>query len=227
MSGDVVFTLQNVNKSYPMGEEEVHALRNVNLIARKGDFIAVMGPSGSGKSTLMNILGLLDQPDSGSYNLNDMEVGSLDDDERSRLRNQTIGFVFQSFNLLPRATALRNVILPLTYRHNRASERTVLADKALKTVGLDGRKHHLPNQLSGGERQRVAIARALVSSPSLILADEPTGNLDSRTSQDILDMLHQLAEKGQTVIMVTHDPQLSRRATRIITMLDGAIQDEE
>lgn len=223
MSEEIVIRLSGVNKRYMMGAEEVNALRDIDLVVHRGDFIAVMGPSGSGKSTLMNILGLLDTPDNGTYLLNGTEVSTLDDNERSRLRNRTIGFIFQNFNLLPRASALRNVMLPLSYRKVTESERIHSATTALEVIGLEKRIKHLPSQLSGGESQRVAIARALVGLPSVILADEPTGNLDSRTSQEIIQILSDLAEKGQTVIMVTHDSELGGHADRIIRMLDGSI----
>ena len=221
----VVISLKNVHKRYPMGSTVVHALKAVDLTIDHGDFVAVMGPSGSGKSTLMNILGLLDRPDSGSYLLEDQEVGSLDDDRRSYIRNRMIGFIFQSFNLLPRATSLRNVMLPLMYRRISDRNRQESAANALEAVGLGGRKDHMPTQLSGGECQRVAIARALVGNPSVIMADEPTGNLDSRTGEEILEVLTDLVKQGQTVIMVTHDPRLAGRANRIINMLDGAITE--
>lgn len=206
-----------------MGESKLHALCKVNLEVRKGEFLAVMGPSGSGKSTLMNIIGLLDYPDSGEYFLGNTEASSLDDNVRSDLRNKTIGFIFQNFNLLPRATALRNVMLPLSYRSIVNTDRISQAEKALGTVGLENRLLHRPTQLSGGERQRVAIARALVGQPSVILADEPTGNLDSQTGADILKLLIDLVESGQTVIMVTHDAQLARHAHRIVNMKDGML----
>jgi len=207
-----------------MGETTVHALRNVSLDVPRGEFLAVMGPSGSGKSTLMNIIGLLDHPDSGTYLMENVEVNLLNDNRRSDLRNQTIGFIFQNFNLIPRASALRNVILPLTYRSISNSERINQAENAIEQVGLMNRMHHLPNQLSGGEHQRVAIARALVGGPSVILADEPTGNLDSRTGEEIIQILEDLSRNGQTVIMVTHDPNLAKRADRIVKMMDGAME---
>lgn len=215
--------LIDIDKHYIMGESKLHALCKVNLEVRKGEFLAVMGPSGSGKSTLMNIIGLLDYPDSGEYFLGNTEASSLDDNVRSDLRNKTIGFIFQNFNLLPRATALRNVMLPLSYRSIVNTDRISQAEKALGTVGLENRLLHRPTQLSGGERQRVAIARALVGQPSVILADEPTGNLDSQTGADILKLLIDLVESGQTVIMVTHDAQLARHAHRIVNMKDGML----
>jgi len=209
-----------------MGSVLVHALRGVNLIVNEGDFLVVTGPSGSGKSSLMNILGLLDRPDDGNYYYKGQKVSNLDDDQRSYVRNSTIGFVFQNFNLLPRATALRNVMLPLLYRSIPDVQRNELAKEALGKVGLSERMNHVPTQLSGGEQQRVAMARALVGGPSLILADEPTGNLDTKTGQGIVELLFQLSQQGQTVIMVTHDPRLLGFADRIVSMLDGVINEE-
>lgn len=209
-----------------MGSEVVNALVDVNLAVERGDFIAVMGPSGSGKSTLMNIIGLLDRPDSGSYLLEEFEVGLLDDAKRSYFRNSMIGFIFQSFNLLPRSTTLRNVMLPLSYRGDSDGDKTEQALRSLEAVGLGHRVDHLPTQLSGGERQRVAIARALVGKPSVILADEPTGNLDSRTGDEIIAILEQLVEQGQTLIMVTHDEMLAKRAKRQLRTLDGRVTEE-
>ena len=209
-----------------MGAGSIHALKDVNLKITSGDFLSIMGPSGSGKSTLMNIIGLLDQPDQGKYFIDGEAVDSLDDDTRSEIRNRTIGFIFQNFNLLPRVTALRNVVLPLTYRTMPISERIEQAEIALKKVGLADRIHHHPNQLSGGERQRVAIARALAGSPTVILADEPTGNLDSKTGSQIMTLLENLSDEGQTVIMVTHDEEIAATADRIIRMRDGEIIQE-
>jgi putative ABC transport system ATP-binding protein len=206
-----------------MGEGSIHALNDIDLKIASGDFLSIMGPSGSGKSTLMNIIGLLDQPDQGKYLINGDSVDSLDDDTRSEIRNRTIGFIFQNFNLLPRVTALRNVMLPLIYRTMPISERIELAEITLKKVGLEDRIHHHPNQLSGGERQRVAIARALAGSPSVILADEPTGNLDSKTGAQIMKLLEKLSNEGQTVIMVTHDEEIATTADKIIRMRDGKI----
>ncbi len=209
-----------------MGSVIVQALKAVDLVVNEGDFLVVAGPSGSGKSTLMNIIGLLDRPDEGSYFLNGKDVSDLSDDERSRVRNRTIGFIFQNFNLLPRATALRNVMLPLSYRQLKESERFVRAEGALDKVGLADRTNHLPTQLSGGEQQRVAVARALASSPSVVLADEPTGNLDTKPGQEIVELLVRLSEQGQTVILVTHDPRLLEYADRIIRMLDGVASED-
>jgi len=212
-----------MEKNYPMGMTSIAALKSVNLTVRRGEFIAVMGPSGSGKSTLMNIIGLLDPPDGGQYFLEEREISALSDNQRSDLRNRTIGFIFQSFNLVPRASALRNVILPLTYRAMPSAERQDLAQAALERVGLGQRLAHHPSQMSGGERQRVAIARALVGKPSVLLADEPTGNLDSRTGEEIMGIIGELVREGQTVIMVTHDTGLARRADRTVHMKDGEL----
>jgi len=215
--------LQNIEKNYAAGESAVAALRNVSLEIAVGEFVAIMGPSGSGKSTLMNILGLLDHPDSGAYYLDGQDVSKLNDDQRSHLRNHLIGFVFQNFNLLSRADSLRNVTLPLTYRSMPDAERRRLAEESLHSVGLSSRSSHLPNQLSGGERQRVAVARALVGQPKIILADEPTGNLDRKTGDEIIVLLGDLAKSGQTVIMVTHDQHCADAADRTIRMMDGEI----
>ncbi len=226
MTSELLIQLTDIHKSYPMGSEVVNALVDVSLTVQKGDFIAVMGPSGSGKSTLMNIIGLLDRPDSGSYLLEDYEVGLLDDVKRSHFRNNMIGFIFQNFNLLPRSTTLRNVMLPLSYRSINDANKIAAAVESLESVGLGHRIDHLPTQLSGGERQRVAIARALVGNPSVILADEPTGNLDSKTGDEIIDILEQLVEQGQTLIMVTHDATIAKRAKRQLRTLDGRVTEE-
>jgi len=219
----LIIGMRDVGKHYAMGEGTITALTGVNLDVERGAFMAIMGPSGSGKSTLMNIIGLLDHSDEGSYLLEGIEVASLSDDQRSRLRNRTIGFVFQNFNLLPQASALRNVMLPLTYRPIPDAQRVMQAETALNRVGMSPRQLHRPWQLSGGERQRVAIARALVGEPAVILADEPTGNLDSHTGLDIIAILRELAQSGKCVIMVTHDTTLAKYADRIIRMLDGRI----
>lgn len=222
-----IIVLNKLNKTYYQGETPIYALRDIDLVIKQGEFLAVMGPSGSGKSTLMNVLGLLDRQDSGSYRLGGTEVAGMTDDELSQFRSCSIGFVFQNFNLLSRATALRNVILPLSYQRTPINERIDRAKAALESVGLGGRIDHYPNQLSGGECQRVAIARALVGGPSVLLADEPTGNLDSKIGAEIMEILQKLSENGMTIVMVTHDPIVAQRADRIITMLDGRIQKTE
>ena len=204
----------------------MHALDQVDLKIREGDFVAVMGPSGSGKSTLMNILGCLDTPDGGRYQLLDLEVATLSDDELSRIRNQKIGFVFQSFHLLPRMTARENVLLPLRYSEDDPTEARDRADDLLERLGLADRLDHRPNQLSGGQRQRVAIARSLINAPPLLLADEPTGNLDSRTSAEIMELFGELNRRGQTILMVTHEEEIAAHAGRLIRMRDGKIEHD-
>lgn len=213
-------------KTYRLGEMDVQALRGVSLTIETGEFVAIMGASGSGKSTLMNILGCLDVPSSGAYLLEGTDVSTLDGRRLAELRNRTIGFVFQSFNLIPRTTSRENVQLPLFYRGMPAGEQRELAARALQRVGLADRAHHHPSQLSGGQQQRVAIARALVTNPAIILADEPTGNLDSQTSRDIMDMLTQVNREGITIILVTHEEDIARYARRTILMKDGAIQSD-
>ncbi len=213
-------------KSYPMQAEEVHALRGVDLDVERGEYAAIMGPSGSGKSTLMNLLGCLDTPTKGTYRLNGREVSAMDDDELAHVRNREIGFVFQTFHLLPRASALRNVELPLVYRGVRSEERSERARKALESVDLGDRLGHRPNELSGGQRQRVAIARALVNQPSIVLADEPTGNLDSATGEEILGIFNELNRRGNTLLVVTHEEDIAARANRVIRLKDGRIEKD-
>jgi putative ABC transport system ATP-binding protein len=221
-----VLRVAGLERRYDMGGEVVHALRGVSLTIRRNEYVAIMGPSGSGKSTMMNILGCLDTPDAGEYWLNGEEVSKLGDDALARVRNREIGFVFQTFNLLPRASALHNVELPLIYAGLSAGERRERAEQALVRVGLGERMHHRPNELSGGQRQRVAIARALVNRPSILLADEPTGNLDSTTSEEIMAVFEELHAQGQTVVMVTHEPDIAAYAERIITLRDGKVASD-
>ncbi|MEO6034337.1 MAG: ABC transporter ATP-binding protein [Verrucomicrobiota bacterium] len=219
--------LQNLSRRYQMGTETIHALRDVSLEIQRGEYVAIMGPSGSGKSTLMNLLGCLDTPTSGSYELNGTNVSQMDDNELAEIRNREIGFVFQTFNLLPRSSALRNVELPLIYSGMSFDERRTVSLEALASVGLADRVTHKPNELSGGQRQRVAIARALVNSPSIILADEPTGNLDSKSGDEIMALFEDLSKKGNTVFVVTHEEEIARRARRIIRIRDGLIASDE
>ncbi len=215
-------------KTYDMGsEQQVHALRGVNLQIRRNEYVAIMGPSGSGKSTLMNLIGCLDSPSKGQYWLNNQQVSELDDDELARIRNKEIGFVFQTFNLLARATALHNVELPLIYAGVPAEERTERAKAALTSVGMEKRMNHKPNELSGGQRQRVAIARALVNRPSIILADEPTGNLDSQTGIEIMALFDRLQANGNTIIVVTHEHDIAEYAHRVIYIKDGVVERDE
>jgi putative ABC transport system ATP-binding protein len=219
--------LQNISRRYKMGAEIVHALRGVSLEIARGEYVAIMGPSGSGKSTLMNLLGCLDTPTEGSYELNGAFVSEMDDNDLAEIRNREIGFVFQTFNLLPRADALRNVELPLVYAGIPAQERRKIALDALTQVGLADRVHHKPNELSGGQRQRVAVARALVNSPAILLADEPTGNLDSKTGNEIMALFEELSRKGNTIIVVTHEEDIAMRARRIIRLRDGLIASDQ
>jgi putative ABC transport system ATP-binding protein len=221
---DAVIVTRNLQRNYDMGGEVVHALQGVDITIRKNEFVAIMGPSGSGKSTLMNLIGCLDSPTAGEYWLNGYRVSELEDDELARIRNREIGFVFQTFNLLPRATALHNVELPLVYAGIGSKERRALAADALKRVGLADRVQHRPNELSGGQRQRVAIARALVNRPSILLADEPTGNLDSTTSQEIMSLFRILHDEGQTILLVTHEPDIAAHANRQIHLKDGRVE---
>ena len=213
-------------KSYVMGSETIHALRGVSLGIERGEYVAIMGPSGSGKSTLMNLIGCLDTPTKGSYLLNGKQVSQMNDDELARIRNEEIGFVFQTFNLLPRATALHNVELPLIYAGVTGKERSERAHKALERVELTDRKSHRPNELSGGQRQRVAVARALVNNPSILLADEPTGNLDSKTGEEIMNLFARLHEAGNTIILVTHEADIAAHANRVVHIRDGQIEKD-
>jgi putative ABC transport system ATP-binding protein len=223
---DTIIRLAALTREYRMDAETIHALRGVDVEIQRNEYLAIMGPSGSGKSTLMNLVGCLDTPTAGEYWLNGAEVSAMDDDALARVRNREIGFVFQTFNLLPRASALHNVELPLIYAGIGARDRHRLASEALERVGLGDRMHHKPNELSGGQRQRVAIARALVNKPSILLADEPTGNLDSATSAEIMDVFEQLWHQGQTIVMVTHEADIAAHAHRVITLLDGRIHSD-
>lgn len=219
--------LQKISRRYQMGSETVHALREVSVEIQRGEYVAIMGPSGSGKSTLMNLIGCLDTPTSGQYELNGVQVSEMDDNQLAEIRNKEIGFIFQTFNLLPRSNALHNVELPLIYAGVPAEERRQIALDALKNVGLADRVHHKPNELSGGQRQRVAVARALVNKPSLLLADEPTGNLDTKTGMEILALFSELARQGNTLIVVTHEEDVARHAQRILRIRDGLIASDE
>lgn len=224
--GPLVIEIEGVTKLYEMGAETINALRGVDVKIHRNEYLAIMGPSGSGKSTLMNMLGCLDTPTAGRYEFNGKDVASMIDDELAEIRNREIGFVFQTFNLLPRSTALSNVELPLIYAGVSPHERHQIASEALDHVGLGDRMHHKPNELSGGQRQRVAIARALVNKPSIILADEPTGNLDSKTGVEIMALFEELYEKGNTLIVVTHEEEIARHARRVLRLLDGLIESD-
>jgi putative ABC transport system ATP-binding protein len=221
-----LITTQDLWKTYVMGTEEIHALRGVSINIEKGEYVAIMGPSGSGKSTLMNLIGCLDTPTKGSYMLNGKEVAAMNDDDLARIRNEEIGFVFQTFNLLPRATALHNVELPLVYAGISGKDRLDRAKQALAKVELTERASHRPNELSGGQRQRVAIARALVNNPSILLADEPTGNLDSKTGEEIMLVFSRLHETGNTIVLVTHEADIAAHANRVISIRDGQVEKD-
>ncbi|MFA4922975.1 MAG: ABC transporter ATP-binding protein [Ignavibacteriaceae bacterium] len=221
-----IINIESIAKVYKVGSEEVHALRNVSLKINKNEYVAIMGPSGSGKSTLMNMLGCLDTPSSGKYEFTGSNVSQMTDNELAKIRNKEIGFVFQTFNLLPRSDALHNVELPLIYAGLPSAERKERAKEALESVGLGDRIHHKPNELSGGQRQRVAVARALVTRPSIILADEPTGNLDSKTGEEIMILFNQIHEAGNTIILVTHEEYIAEHAARIIRLKDGLVESD-
>lgn len=223
----MLINMKNLSKVYDLGEVEVFALNGVDVSIGKNEYVSIMGPSGSGKSTLMNIIGCLDVPTNGEYILNDKRVSEMVDDELAAIRNKEIGFVFQTFNLLPRANALHNVELPLIYNGTARNTRRDIAQNTLEKVGLGDRMHHKPNELSGGQRQRVAVARALVNNPSIILADEPTGNLDSKTGKEIMQLFDELHKAGNTIILVTHEEEIARNSKRIIRLLDGKIVSDE
>ncbi|MFH1051939.1 MAG: ABC transporter ATP-binding protein [bacterium] len=222
-----IIEIEHIAKIYKMGQELVYALQDISVEIIKNDYLAIMGPSGSGKSTLMNILGCLDTPTKGKYHFKGLDVSDMNDNELAEIRNKEIGFVFQTFNLLARASALKNVELPLVYAGVNSADRHEIAEKTLNDVGLGDRIHHKPNELSGGQRQRVAIARALVTNPSIILADEPTGNLDTKTGIEIMNLFHELWLKGNTIIVVTHEEEIARKTKRIIRLRDGLIESEE
>ncbi|MBV6471925.1 MAG: putative ABC transporter ATP-binding protein YknY [Saprospiraceae bacterium] len=224
---NAIIELRGIRKVYQMGDEQVEALRNIDLDIDRNEFLALMGPSGSGKSTLMNLIGCLDTPSSGSYMLNGKDVSSMNDNELAEVRNKEIGFVFQTFNLLPRISALDNVAMPLVYAGASRTNREQIAKERLIDVGLADRMHHKPNELSGGQRQRVAIARALVNNPSIILADEPTGNLDTKTSEEILAIFQKIHEMGNTIILITHENDVAQKAFRIVRMRDGMIESDK
>ena len=221
-----LINIKKLTRDFQLGNETINVLKGIDLQINKGEYVALMGPSGSGKSTLMNLLGCLDTPTSGNYILNGKDVSQMSDNELAEIRNKEIGFVFQTFNLLPRQSALENVALPLIYAGYSKKERTEIAMKTLKGVGLDNRALHKPNELSGGQRQRVAVARALVNDPSILLADEPTGNLDTKTSYEIMDLFDQLHKKGNTIVMVTHEDDIAQYAHRIIRLRDGVVESD-
>jgi len=221
-----VIRLKNIVKNYKVGTQVVRALRSVNIVINEGEYVAIMGASGSGKSTMMNVIGCLDTPTSGNYMLNGKDVSDLSDDELAEIRNSEIGFIFQTFNLMPRNTALENVMLPLVYAGVRKQERVERAEKILANVGLEERMEHKPNELSGGQRQRVAVARALVNRPAILLADEPTGNLDSTTSEEIMQLFSEIHKQGNTLVVVTHEEDIARHAHRIIRLKDGQVESD-
>jgi putative ABC transport system ATP-binding protein len=225
--GELVIRIERITKEYEMGSTTIWALKGVDLLIHRNEYLAVMGPSGSGKSTLMNMLGCLDTPTTGRYDFNGKDVASMGDDELAEIRNKEIGFVFQTFNLLPRSTGVENVELPLVYANVNTIERRWRAEQAMEAVGLRDRMHHKPNELSGGQRQRVAIARALVNNPSIILADEPTGNLDSKTGEEIMALLENLYANGHTIVVVTHEENIALHARRIVRLRDGLIENDE
>ena len=222
-----IIETQEVSKVYQIGQEAVYALRSISMTIAANEYVAFTGPSGSGKSTLMNVLGCLDTPTNGQYHLNGQDVSEMTDNELAAIRNQEIGFIFQTFNLIPRMSSLENVALPLVYAGKRKEERMEMAEKALKDVGLADRVYHKPNELSGGQRQRVSTARALVNNPSIILADEPTGNLDSKTSEEIMGLFDELYHKGNTIILVTHEPDIADHSRRIIRLIDGLVHSDQ
>lgn len=222
-----IINIEHISKIYKVGTEEVHALRDISISINKNEYVAIMGPSGSGKSTLMNVLGCLDTPTAGKYEFNRHNVSEMNDNDLARIRNKEIGFVFQTFNLLPRSDALHNVELPLIYAGVSTSERRERARQALIDVGLENRIHHKPNELSGGQRQRVAVARALVTKPSIILADEPTGNLDSKTGEEIMLLFNEIHDKGNTIILVTHEEYIAEHAARIVRLKDGLVESDQ
>ena len=226
MDRKALIEINDIGRKYVIGSETIHAIKSVTLSIHKGEFVALMGPSGSGKSTLMNILGCLDTPTRGEYFLNNLRVSDMSENELAEVRNKEIGFVFQTFNLLPRSTSLDNVALPLIYSGIKKSIRTERAIKALNNVGLADRVTHKPNELSGGQRQRVAVARALINNPSIILADEPTGNLDTKTSMEIMGLIEEIHSKGNTIVLVTHEEDIAQHAHRIVRMRDGLIEDD-